>query len=160
MNIKVYTQNDISKRIGMMKIVADIMTSKVISLNETDDLHKGRMLLKENSIRHLPVISESSGEFLGMLTQKDLLNNAFYVVDNYGLSKLKKYEEMTLIKDVMSSHARTIESSAPLEEAGKIFAEKKCSCLPVVDDGRLKGILSSVDFVKLSLHLLEAQADH
>lgn len=141
-----------------MKTVSDIMTSKVISLNETDDLHKGRMLFKEHGIRHVPVVSESSGDFLGMLTQKDLLNNAFYVVDNYGLSKLKKYEEMTLIKDVMTSQAMVIGSNASIDEAGKMIAEKKCSCLAVVDDGKLVGILSSVDFVKLALHLLDAQS--
>jgi len=138
-----------------MKIVSDISTSKVISLNEKDNLHKGRMLLKQHDIRHLPIISESSGEFLGLLTQKDVLNNAFYVVENYGFSKLKKREEMTLIKDVMTTDAMTISSNALLKEAGQIFADKKYSCLPVIDDNKLVGILTSVDFVKLSIYLLE-----
>ena len=138
-----------------MKTVSDIMTSKVISLNEMENLHEGRMLLKENDIRHLPVVSASTGEFLGLLTQRDMLNNAFNVVEHYGFSKLKKREEMTLIKDVMTYDVRTIKPGASLKEAGQVFADKKCSCLPVVDNKRLVGILTSVDFVKLSIYLLE-----
>lgn len=138
-----------------MKIVSDIMTSNVICLNENDNLHTGRMLLKEHDIRHLPVMSESTGDFVGMLTQKDILNNAFKVVEDYGFSKLKKREEMTVIKDVMTSDVMTIESTALLREAGQLFADKKCSCLPVVDNNKLVGILTSVDFVKLSIYLLD-----
>jgi len=138
-----------------MKIVSDIMTSKVVSLKEMDNLHQARMLLKEHNIRHLPVVSESTEKYLGLLTQKDILNNAFNVVESYGFSKLKKYEEKTLIKDVMTPSAMSVSSDTLLKEAGQIFADKKCSCLPVVDNGKLVGILSSVDFVKLSLHLLD-----
>ena len=137
-----------------MKTVSDIMTSKVVSLNEMDDLHEGRMLLKEYDIRHLPIVSESSGEFLGLLTQRDILNNAFNVVEHYGFSKLKKREQLTLIKDVMTVDVMVIASDASLKEAGKIFADKKSSCLPVVDNNKLVGILTSVDFVKLSIYLL------
>jgi len=138
-----------------MKIVADIMTNKVVSLKEMDNLHQGRMLLKEYNIRHLPILSKQDGEFLGLLTQKGILNNAFNVVEKYGFNKLKKYEEMTLIKDVMTSDVLTIGSNASLKEAGQLFAQKKCSCLPVVDNKVLIGILTSVDFVKLSIYLLE-----
>ena len=102
----------------------------------------------------LPIVSESSGEFLGLLTQKDILNNAFNVVENYGFSKLKKREQMTLIEDVMTANPMVIGSDALLLEAGHIFADKKCSCLPVVDNNKLVGILTSIDFVKLSIYLL------
>ena len=138
-----------------MKTVSDIMTSDVVSLKQTDNLYQGRMLLKEHNIRHLPVISAESGEYQGLLTQKDILNNAFKVVENYGFSKLKKREEMTLIKDVMKLDATTVASTASLKEVGQMFADKSYSCLPVVDNKKLVGIISSVDFVKLSLYLLE-----
>ena len=138
-----------------MKIVSDIMVKKVVSLKETDNLHQARMLLKDHNIRHLPIVSDTSEEFIGLLEQKDILNNAFNVVENYGFSKLKKREEMTLVKDAMTTDGMTIEPTASLQEAGKMFADKKCSCLPVVENNKQVGILSSVDFVKLSLHLLE-----
>jgi len=137
-----------------MKTVADIMTRNVISIKDSDNLHHGRMLLKEYSIRHLPVVNEK-GLYAGLLTQRDVLNNALNVVEKYGFSKLTAREERTLIKDVMSQDKSSICSSANLREAGQFFVSNKHSCLPVVDDDRLVGILSPVDFVKLSLSLLD-----
>lgn len=138
-----------------MKIVSDIMTSKVVSLKETDNLHQGRMVLKDYGIRHLPVISSKDGKFVGLLTQRDILNTAFYIVENYGFNKLKRKEEQTVIADIMTTGCATIESTALLKDAGQFFLDNKHSCLPVVDNGELVGILTSVDFVKLSLHLLQ-----
>lgn len=136
-----------------MKTVADIMTRKVISIQENDNLHHGRMLLKEYGIRHLPVVNEQ-GSYVGLLTQRDVLNTAFNVVEKYGFSKLAAREERTPIKEVMTANAPTISSTDSLRNAGEYFVAHKHSCLPVVDDGRLVGILTSVDFVKLSLYLL------
>jgi CBS domain-containing protein len=136
-----------------MHRVAEIMTTNVVSLQQTDDIHQARMLLKEYAIRHLPVLDEA-GKFVGLLTQRDILNLAFKVVENYGFSKLKAREQRTLVKDVMDTDCTTIKSSAALTTAGAFFVEHKHSCLPVVDDGELVGILTSVDFVKLCLQLL------
>ena len=69
-----------------MKTVADIMTTEVVSLKDNDNLHQGRMLMKEYNIRHLPIVTEASGEFVGLLTQRDILNMAFNVVEKYGFS--------------------------------------------------------------------------
>lgn len=136
-----------------MKIVGDIMVRHVISAKESDNLHQGRMLLKQYGIRHLPVVNEQGG-FAGLLTQRAVLNNAFTVVENYGFSKLTAREERTSIKDVMTVDCPVITPAASLSEAGKYFVEHKHSCLPVVEDGKLVGILTAVDFVRLSLHLL------
>jgi CBS domain-containing protein len=137
-----------------MQTVADIMTSNVYSLKQTDDLHRARMLLKEHNIRHLPV-TDDDNRFVGLLTQKDILNNAFTVVENYGFSKLKAREQRTLVGDVMSTGCHTVTSDVSLKVAGEFFVANKHSCLPVVDDGKLVGILTSVDFVKLAVYLLE-----
>jgi CBS domain-containing protein len=140
-----------------MKTVADIMTRHVTSIKDSDNLHQGRMLLKEYGIRHLPVVNEA-GLYVGLLTQRDVLNNALNVVEKYGFSKLTAREERTLIKDVMSLDKSSVRSTADLREAGEFFVSNKHSCLPVVDDDKLVGILSPVDFVKLALNMLDQLA--
>lgn len=140
-----------------MKTVADIMTRNVISIHDSDNLHHVRMLLKERNIRHLPVVNEQ-GAFAGLLTQRDMLNNAFNVVEKYGFNRLTQREERTRVKEVITQVCTTIPSSTTLQDAGEYFVKHKHSCLPVVDDGKLVGILTSVDFVKLSLFLLDQQA--
>ena len=129
------------------------MTTNVVSLKESDNLYQGRMILKENNIRHLPITTDD-GQFAGLLTQKDILNNAFNVVEKYGFNKLKQREERTIIKDVLTADCPTIAPDAELKDAGQFFIDNKHSCLPVVEDKKLVGIVTSVDFVKLSMYLL------
>lgn len=139
-----------------MKTVSDIMVSNVLSVEDTDNVHQARMLLKEKGIRHLPVISHENGEYIGMLTQASLLNHVFNIVEKFGLSGLEKREIRTQVKDIMSTDGKVAAPGMDLSDAGEFFKTKKVSCLPIVENNQLKGIVTSVDFVKLSLHLLKA----
>jgi len=134
-----------------MKTVSDIMISAVMSVKNTDDVHKARMLFKEKGIRHLPVVNSENGGFVGVLTQRSLLNHAFNIVEKFGLSGLEKREQRTQVQEIMNIDCDT----ALPNMAAKLFTAKKHSCLPVVENNQLKGIVTSVDFVKLALYLLE-----
>lgn len=137
-----------------MKTVSDLMTQNVITLNESDNLYAGRMLFKKHGIRNLPVVDESTGRFCGLLSQRDILNHAFNVVEKYGFSKLKSREERTQIGEVMDQDWPTVSSTESLKEVAGQISQHKHTCLPVVDDGKLVGIVTALDFVKLSQYLL------
>jgi len=139
-----------------MKTVSDIMISNVLTVNVSDSIHHARMILKDRSIRHLPVVDEETGYFVGLLTQRSLLNHAFNIVEKFGMSGLEKREQRTQVKDIMSTDSITVEPCVGLVSVGELFIIKKVSCLPVVEDKVLKGIVTSVDFVKLALHLLKS----
>ncbi|RDH81132.1 MAG: CBS domain-containing protein [endosymbiont of Galathealinum brachiosum] len=138
-----------------MKTVTDIMIHNVLHVKESDSIHHARMILKDKGIRHLPVVDDESGCFTGLLTQRSLLNHAFNIVEKFGLSGLEKRESRTAVKEIMSTESITVEPDAGLITVGELFITKKVSCLPVVKQGELKGIVTSVDFVKLALHLLK-----
>ena len=138
-----------------MKTVSDLMISHVLSVKESDSIYQARMILKEKGIRHLPVLNDDAKQFVGLLTQRSLLNHAFNIVEKYGMSALEKREHRTQVKEIMSSDCITVEPDAGLISVGELFITKKVSCLPVVDGKQLKGIVTSVDFVKLALHLLK-----
>lgn len=138
-----------------MKTVSDLMISHVLSVNESDSIHQARMILKDNGIRHLPVVNEETGHYVGLLTQRSLLNHAFNIVEKFGMSGLEKREMRTQVKEIMSTEGVTVEPDAGLVSVGELFITKKVSCLPVVEKGELRGIVTSVDFVKLALHLLK-----
>ena len=139
-----------------MKTVSDIMVTNVLSINDTDNVFQARMLLKQKSIRHLPVISHQSGEYIGMLSQSSLLNHAFNIVEKYGLTALEKREKRTPVNEIMDTVSEIVAPEMNLITAGEFFITKKVSCLPVVESNQLKGIVTSVDFVKLSMHLLKS----
>jgi len=48
----------------------------------------------------------------------------------------------------MTTGVETIEADADIEEAAQVMLENKMGCLPVVEGGRLTGILTEADFVK------------
>ena len=137
-----------------MKTVDNIMVKNVLSVKDTDSVHHARMLLKDKGVRHLPVEDSKSGDYIGMLSQRSLLNYAFKTVEKYGLSYLEKRERQTPVSEVMLSDGRIATPDMSLLKAGEHFMSKKISCLPVVDNKKLVGIVTSVDFVKLSLHFL------
>jgi len=137
-----------------MKTVSDIMISNVFSVKTSDSIHQARMMMKDKGIRHLPVVDET-GEFAGLLTQRSLLNHAFNIVEKFGLSGLEKRELRTSVNEIMTNECITVQADAGLVTVGELFIIKKVSCLPVVEGKQLKGIVTSVDFVKLALHLLK-----
>ena len=137
-----------------MKTVSDIMVRDVLSVNTTDSIHHARMILKDKEIRHLPVVDSQSGDYIGMLLQRSLLNYAFKTVEKYGMSYLEKRERQTPVSEVMITDCATVTPDMDLINAGEFFMAKKTSCLPVVEDNKLLGIVTSVDFVKLSLYFL------
>ena len=139
-----------------MKTVSDIMISNVLTVKTSDSIHQARMLLKDRGIRHLPVVDDKTGCFVGLLSQRSLLNYSFNIIEKFGMSGLEKRELRTQIKEIMSMDCITVEPSIDLIKAGELFITKKVSCLPVIEGQQLVGIVTSVDFVKLALVLLKA----
>ena len=138
-------------------LTQDIMSAKVISCTETDHLAHAYSLMKENHIRHLPVVSDVNGEYVGLVTQKEILKHAFAATAESGLSKLHEVQSQVSVKEIMATDVETIQPQLPLLNAGEYFIESKHGCLPVVVDGKLQGILTSADFVKLSVTLLASK---
>lgn len=135
-------------------LTQDIMSNKVISCTESDHLAHAHNLMKENHIRHLPVVSDDSGEYVGLVTQKEILKHAFAATAESGLAQLQEVQSKVSVKEIMATDVETIQPQLPLLNAGEYFVESKHGCLPVVVEGKLQGILTSADFVKLSVTLL------
>lgn len=137
------------------KITADIMATRVLHCTEKDTLATAHKLMRDHQIRHMPVVDSKSGEFLGLVTQKEVLRQAFTIAGTRGIAALESAEAKISIVDVMSRDAETVQPQLPLLDAGRFFLESKHGCLPVVVDGKLVGIITSADFVKLSVTLLQ-----
>lgn len=140
---------------SLPQITADIMATNVLHCTEKDTLATAHKMMRDHQIRHMPVVDSQSGEFLGLVTQKEVLRQAFAVAGTQGLAALEASQAQTSVVDVMSQDAETVQPQLPLLEAGRYFLESKHGCLPVVVEGKLVGIITSADFVKLSVKLLQ-----
>jgi CBS domain-containing membrane protein len=123
--------------------VADIMTRKIMTLKADDDLALADSILALGRYRHLPV--EENGRLLGLITHRDLLRiwADRGAIDGRTVSA----------GEIMTRDVTTVTPETPVAEAAQLICENKFGCLPVVEKGRLVGIVTEADFVELAAEL-------
>ncbi|CAM1347167.1 MULTISPECIES: CBS domain-containing protein [Tenacibaculum] len=126
--------------------VQTIMTKNVITLNLSDDLMMAEKLFKENDIRHIPVVSGKS--IVGMLSYTDLLRISFAdAIDEDESDVDTVVYNMFTIEQVMAKNLVTVSPSNTIKEVAEILSKKEFHALPVIEEGELKGIVTTTDLI-------------
>ena len=118
-------------------IVAKRMKHHPAFVDEGDSMKKAMDLLKENEIRHLPVLKD--GKLVGILSERDIKQASPSQATALEIREIYYLLAKIKVKQIMTRRPYTISSTATIEEAALILREKKIGCLPVVDDGKLVG---------------------
>ncbi len=129
--------------------VREVMTTAVKTLGRNDQLSIADDVMHAERIRHLPVLDEG-GQLCGIVSQRDMFRGALAAVLGYGKVAQHKLLATLVVKEVMSTDVITIAPEATIGEAVAVMLERKIGCLPVLDDGRLVGILTETDLIKLA----------
>ncbi|RED47082.1 CBS domain protein [Winogradskyella eximia] len=133
--------------------ISSIMSTKIIALNREDDLEKAEILFKRHKIRHIPVVKEDV--VIGMLSYTDLLRISFAdAIDDTDTEVETLVYNMFTIDQVMAKNVVTVPSDATIKEVAEILSKKEFHALPVVDDGRLVGIVTTTDLINYLLKQL------
>lgn len=139
-----------------MITIADIMTSPVTTLTPHDSLHTAHETTRSQGIRHLPVVDPDSGELKGIVTQRSMIAKVISLMNLYGAENIARYEAQTNIMEVAIVDFDTVLPTESVKAIAPFFLNNKHGCLPVIsENGQLSGIVTSSDFVKLSVSLLE-----
>jgi CBS domain-containing membrane protein len=135
--------------------VADLMTPEVFTLSAEDTLQSARQLMLLQRIRHVPIVD---GEecFIGLLTHRDLLSATISHLAEVDPETQEEIDAGIPIKEIMRTDVVVVSSNLPLRDAASILLNHKYGCLPVVDAGRLTGIITEADFLKLTISLMDA----
>jgi len=96
----------------------------------------------------MPVLDEDHA-IVGIVSQRDLFRGALARCIGYGEYAQQKLLDQLVVKEVMSRNVATVNPYAPLQQAARMMLERKIGCVVVVDGGRLVGILTESDFVKM-----------
>ncbi len=134
--------------------VRDIMTNDLVTLEDSSSVADARRIMGEEHIRHLPIINEA-GDLVGVLSQRDVLAAMVSVLADMDQSAIDTLEAAIPIRELMSTAMTPIQEDSRLRDAGLTLLELKLGCLPVLSNGRLVGILTETDFIKLAIHLLD-----
>src|SRR5262245_54717107 len=133
--------------------VRDLMRPEVVTLYADDTLDLAEGIMRLGRIRHLPVVS--GDRVVGIVSQRDLFRAAVSSLLQLGGEAERKWLAGIPVMAVMTPHVFTVSPSVPLRAAVRIMIDKRIGCLPVVDDGRLVGLLSESDCL---LHLADLLA--
>ena len=128
-------------------LVKDLMTPDVTTLRRNEKLTLADDVMHPGRVRHLARPSEDGQELVGILSQRDPFHGALTQALGYGRRGRRKLLDTLLVKDVMATEVVVTTPETPLAEAARVLTERKIGCLPVVEDGRLVGILTESDFV-------------
>ena len=128
--------------------VKDVMTREVRTVQRNDQLGVADKLMKDERIRHLPVIDES-GDVCAVVSQRDLFRGALLRALGYGSRAEETVLRQVVVKEAMSAELFTTTPDTAVAEAARVMIERRVGCLPVLDAGKLVGIVTETDFVRL-----------
>lgn len=123
------------------------MSREIVTLERNEGLDLADRIMTLGRIRHMPVLDED-GTLCGIVSQRDLFRGALATALGYGVVAQNKVLGSILVKEVMATELFTTTPDAPLAEAARLMLERKIGCLPVLEAGRLVGLITEADFVK------------
>ena len=136
----------------MLKI-KDIMTSEVFVLHSTQTLELVRSLMRIKHVRHVPIV-DPDNTFVGLMTHRDLLAQTISHLAEVDDEEQEYLDRHIHIMNIMKTDVTTVDPETDVCSAITMLLEHKYGCLPVVTDGKLVGIVTEADFMKLTLDLL------
>jgi CBS domain-containing protein len=145
--------------------VKDIMTKEVISVSPETEIANAAKILLEKRINGMPVM-DAFGRLVGIICQSDLVAqqkaipvpSVFTLLESYiPLTSIKRIDKemekiaALTVKEAMTLEPVTVSPETDIEEVAKLMVDNKYHTLPVVEGGKVVGIVGKEDVLKTLL---------
>jgi CBS domain-containing protein len=143
--VGVITKANLLQLVNSKKQVREIMKKNLHVVSPDDRVVHARRIMIDQNIARLPVVDK--GTLVGMISDTEI---AFALADlkkSLPLGRQKHRLDELLVEDVMKTPAVWTESNITVSEAAKIMLNKNLGALPVIDNGKLVGIISRTDLL-------------
>jgi acetoin utilization protein AcuB len=134
--------------------VSNSMSTQLITIAADADIFEAQRKMTEHNIRHLPV-TKGKDILLGMVTDRDIRSAIPY--DLYKDPERKQAQAQVAnlcVRDIMTRDLITISPLDTIQDALLLVQRAKVGALPVVEEGKLKGILSVRDLMRAFINVL------
>jgi CBS domain-containing protein len=122
-------------------LVRNRMSRPAVTVRQDAEFQKALALMQEKKLRRLPVVDDD-GRLVGIVVERDLLVAAM----RYLQSRLE-------IGDIMTRNVVTVSPDTDLVDVARTMLERKIGGLPVVEDGKLVGIVTESDIFRRFVEL-------
>ncbi len=130
-------------------LVRELMSRNVATIGASDSCLDAVSRMHSARVRHLPVVS-ADGSLIGIVTDRDLRHHLFAprVLKDVGTTAVDIILKAVPVKDVMSSPVMSVPAKADFVEAARIMLEDKVGSLPVIEGGKVVGIITETDVLR------------
>ncbi|MBK9436686.1 MAG: CBS domain-containing protein [Chloracidobacterium sp.] len=132
--------------IDSYRTVEQFMSVDLYTVRPEDIVDLAASLMHWRHVRHVPV-EDDSGKLIGLVSHRDLLELIAQGKCSTG--------QTLVISDVMKTDIISVTPGTSSIDALQLMREKNVGCLPVLDEGRLVGLITTYDFLTVSAKLLE-----
>jgi acetoin utilization protein AcuB len=137
-------------------LVGDRMIRQVITIQPQETLEDALRLMRADHISRLPVV-DRSGKLVGIVTEKQILRYSPSNATTLDRWEIKEVMNRITMDEIMAKNVVTVSPDTPLEEVARIMIDSEIGGLPVIDKGRLVGIITETDLFKIFLEMLSAR---
>ena len=129
--------------------VQDVMSPEVTTIAPSESCLDAVVRMQRVRARHLPVVSRE-GALVGIVTDRDLRHHLFSrrAFEALGSTRVDVLLDRVHVAEVMSTELITATPDTSLLDAAAIMRTEKVGALPVVERGRLVGILTETDLLR------------
>ena len=125
-------------------LVGKRMSKDPVTVTAEDLLIQARLKMQRGGFRRLPVVSD--GQLVGIITDRDMREHTGYL-------------DRTEVKTAMSKKPVTVTPATTLETAAQILLKRKIGGLPVMENGRLVGVITTSDILQAFLDVMGASEE-
>lgn len=131
------------------RTVGSVMSTDLFTVGPDDPIDLAAAVMDWKHFRHVPV-EDDEGRLVGLLSHRDLLR---LLIRDEGRDKA----EPIVVRQIMTPDPVTVTPETETIEAIELMRHRHIGCLPVIETGRLVGIVTAQDFLRLSAELITEQ---
>lgn len=128
------------------------MTKNPVTIDQDESMAKAAEMLKKHKIRRMPVMK--GGKLVGIISDKDLRSAMASPASSLSIWELHYILDRMKVKELMTKNVITVAPETTLEEAAQIMRDKKIGGLPVLEGGKLVGIITETDIFEVFLEVM------
>jgi acetoin utilization protein AcuB len=137
-------------------LVRERMSCKPVTVTADTPITEALKVMRQKQVRRLPVLDQE-GRIVGIVSEKDLLYASPSSATSLNIYEMHYKLTHLHTSELMSTQVITVTPDTPVEEAARIMADNKIGGLPVIEDGKLAGIITETDIFKVFLEMLGAR---
>ena len=136
-------------------LVDTLMSSPVVSARKSDTLTDAKVLMKEHSINHLPILDENNAP-IGMVSALDLnrlsdWRTRFKALAKVGAKRDEDLFDSLLIEEIMVSPVTCVHQNATVKEVADLIEREGIHCVLIINEaGAAIGVLTAHDLLRIA----------